>query len=221
MTISIAALVAANLVPLGGALFLGWEVGPILLLYWSENLVVGGYNLLKILLRPAENPLVFLGRLFPAAFFCFHYGAFCGVHGLFLLVLADPSGDSENILAGENWPFFLVFMQILVETIHTVWQRHSAILIWPWVGLLISHGVSFVENFLCKKEYQQADLEKLMKQPYERIVLLHVVIIAGGVTVMRLGSPLLMLVLLIVGKIGFDIHMHRREHRPQQEHQDP
>jgi len=42
MTLSIAALVAVNFIPLVGVLFLDWEIGPILLLYWSENLVVGG-----------------------------------------------------------------------------------------------------------------------------------------------------------------------------------
>jgi hypothetical protein len=79
MTLSIVALVAVNLIPLAGAFFLDWDVGLILFVYWSENLVVGGYNVLKIMVRPAEHPIVFLGRLFPVAFFCLHYGAFCGV----------------------------------------------------------------------------------------------------------------------------------------------
>lgn len=57
MTLSLASLVAANLIPLVGVFFFGWEVGPILLLYWSENLVVGGYNVLKVMVRPAEHPL--------------------------------------------------------------------------------------------------------------------------------------------------------------------
>lgn len=69
MTLSLASLVAANLIPLVGVFFFGWEVGPILLLYWSENLVVGGYNVLKVMVRPAEHPIVYWGRLFPSAFF--------------------------------------------------------------------------------------------------------------------------------------------------------
>ena len=101
MTLSIVALVAVNLIPLAGALFLGWDVGLILLVYWSENLVVGGYNLLKIMVRPAEHPIVFPGRLFPIAFFCFHYGAFCGVHGFFLLAFFDTSDSTGDILSGR------------------------------------------------------------------------------------------------------------------------
>ena len=58
-----------------------------------------------------------------------------------------------------------------------------------------------------------------MQQLYKRIVLLHVAIIAGGFGVMALGSPLPLLVLIVIGKIALDIHLHRREHRPKQEAQ--
>ena len=65
MTLSITALITVNLIPLIGVLFNDWDAGLILLLYWSENLVLGGYNVLKILLRPAEHPIVLAGRLLP------------------------------------------------------------------------------------------------------------------------------------------------------------
>jgi hypothetical protein len=218
MTLSVAALVAVNLIPLVGVFFFEWDIGPILLLYWSENLVVGGYNMLKILVRPAEHPMVYLGRLFPIAFFCFHYGAFCGVHGFFLLAFLESNGV-DNILSGSDWPFFLVFVQILVETIYAVWSLHRDVLTWPLVALVISHGVSFTQNFWGKREFENATTEQLMQQPYKRIVLLHVAIIAGGFAVMLLGSPLPLLVLIVIGKIALDIHLHRREHRPRQEAQ--
>jgi hypothetical protein len=218
MTLSVAALVAVNLIPLVGVFFFEWDIGPILLLYWSENWVVGGYNMLKILVRPAEHPMVYLGRLFPIAFFCFHYGAFCGVHGFFLLAFLESNGV-DNILSGSDWPFFLVFVQILVETIYAVWSLHRDVLTWPLVALVISHGVSFTQNFWGKREFENATTEQLMQQPYKRIVLLHVAIIAGGFAVMLLGSPLPLLVLIVIGKIALDIHLHRREHRPRQEAQ--
>ena len=218
MTLSVAALVAVNLIPLVGVFFFEWDIGPILLLYWSENLVVGGYNMLKILVRPAEHPMVYLGRLFPIAFFCFHYGAFCGVHGFFLLAFLESNGV-DNILSGSDWPFFLVFVQILVETIYAVWSLHRDVLTWPLVALVISHGVSFTQNFWGKREFENATTEQLMQQPYKRIVLLHVAIIAGGFAVMLLGPPLPLLVLIVIGKIALDIHLHRREHRPRQEAQ--
>ena len=58
-----------------------------------------------------------------------------------------------------------------------------------------------------------------MQQPYKRIVVMHLVIIAGGFAVIALGSPLPMLVLIVIGKIALDIHLHRREHRTQPDEQ--
>jgi hypothetical protein len=218
MTLSIAVLVAVNLIPLVGVLFFSWEVGPILLLYWSENLVLGGFNVLKIMIRPAEHPIVYLARLFPIIFFCFHYGAFCGAHGFFLLAFLDSDGVGD-ILSGSDWPFVLVFVGMLVDTVRAAWSLHRDVLTWPLLALVISHGVSFTQNFLGKREFEHLRLEQLMHQPYQRIVLLHVAIIAGGFGVIALGSPLPLLVLIVIGKIALDIHLHRREHRPGQETQ--
>ena len=220
MTLSIAALVAVNLIPLVGVLFLDWDIGPVLMLYWSENLVLGGYNVLKIMLRPAEHPIVYLGRLFPSAFFCFHYGAFCGVHGLFLLAFLETDG-MDDVMGGDLWPLFLAFVHILIRTIQAAWSLYSDVLLWPWVALVLSHGISFVQNFVGKKEFERFTTEQLMQQPYKRIVLLHVAIIAGGFGVMALGSPLPLLMLIVVGKIALDIHLHRREHRPKEENLTP
>jgi len=50
VTPSLVALVIANALPLVGVLFLGWTVFPLVLLYWLENVVVGGFNVAKLLL---------------------------------------------------------------------------------------------------------------------------------------------------------------------------
>jgi hypothetical protein len=38
---SVWALIAANLVPLGGVLFAGWSAFEVVFLYWLENLIIG------------------------------------------------------------------------------------------------------------------------------------------------------------------------------------
>ena len=67
--IALALLVAVNLIPIAGVLWLDWDLASIIILYWLENLVIGFYTLLKML------HLQGLAGLFPAAFFCLHYGA--------------------------------------------------------------------------------------------------------------------------------------------------
>jgi hypothetical protein len=77
------ALVAANLLPLLGVLFLGWSLGLVLLLYWAESAVLLVSNLLKMV-------RLGLGGVLSAIFFTFHAGIFMLVHLLFLFVLFNP-----------------------------------------------------------------------------------------------------------------------------------
>ena len=51
---AVVALIVANAIPLFGAVFLGWNVWMILIVYWLENGIVGFFNVLKIL--RAEGP---------------------------------------------------------------------------------------------------------------------------------------------------------------------
>ncbi len=51
---AVVALLVANLVPLVGVLWFGWNVWTILTIYWLENGVVGVFNVLKML--HAEGP---------------------------------------------------------------------------------------------------------------------------------------------------------------------
>src|SRR5205823_14331145 len=80
-------LVAANLVPLAGVLFFGWSVFATLLLFWVENVIVGGFNVLRILWAQPDNPLMWVAKAGMIPFFIVHYGLFTTVHGAFVLTL--------------------------------------------------------------------------------------------------------------------------------------
>ena len=80
-------LVAANLIPLWGVIFWDWDAFNVVLLYWSENIVVGFYNILKMAFARVSRPAEHLGKLFLIPFFSVHYGGFCAVHGFFVLML--------------------------------------------------------------------------------------------------------------------------------------
>lgn len=75
----------------------------------------------------------------------------------------------------------------------------------------MSHAISFYVNFIGRREYLDGTLQKLMGEPYKRIMVMHVTIIFGGFLAMALGSPLPALMLLIVLKIGADARAHVRE----------
>ena len=113
--IPLLALTAANVVPLFGAIFWGWEAFNIVLLYWAENLAVGFYNILKIAFAKVPHPSAHLGKLFLIPFFTVHYGGFTAVHGVFVLALFKK--EEPSFSSGESWPCFLVFVQMLINVI--------------------------------------------------------------------------------------------------------
>jgi hypothetical protein len=191
---SVMILIAANLVPVIGAIFLGWEVFPILLLYWTENVIVGIFNVIKMALVSTQNIPQHAAKFSTIGFFCIHYGMFTFVHGIFVWVMFGFQGESS--LNSTN------LMQFI---------RDSQ-LIWGILALLVSHGASFILNYIGKGEYKQTTLNTLMMQPYGRVVVLHLTIIFGGFMLMAAGSPIFGLLILIVLKLGIDIIAHLKQH---------
>lgn len=192
-------LVLANLVPIGGVLFAGWEVFPIMLLFWLENLVVGVITALKMIACGRGN----IGeKIFTLPFFAFHYGMFCSVHGAFVFAMFAPKGEAMHGAGG--------LLPDPATILHVVQQQGLWIAV---VALVASHGFSFVVNFLGKGVNRTAEVRKVMMAPYGRIVVLHVVILLGGFVVMSLDAPLFALLLLVILKVIMDVTAHIREHR--------
>lgn len=196
---SVWALVIANIYPITGVIFFNWEVFPLLLFFWTENLVIGFYTVLKMLTASSENAKT-AAKFFMIPFFCFHYGIFTLVHGIFVVaIFGSRLADSGSTDIGSLW------QQVINNG-----------LIWGTLLLLVSHGLSFFQNYIGKNEYKQAEITGLMYQPYGRVVILHVTIIIGGFLTMLLGSPLIGLLLLIILKVFIDIITHLREHKKYQ-----
>lgn len=218
--VSIIALAVANLVPLAGVLVMGWDAAIIVLLYWTENLVIGLYNTLKIaLVHVSDPPVGHVGKLFAIPFFWLHFGGFCGMHGLFLLAIFKIGTGSGTIFPDELWPGPLAFFHLLVNSIAILWQHHPKGMGWPVLCLFASHGISFVQNYLGQKEYLATNIGKLMKQPYNRIFIMHITVIAGGWIIMLLESPIILVCLFVLAKIALDIYLHKREHKMVQNQQ--
>ena len=214
--LSRAALIGANLIPLAGVFFFGWDVSFIVLLYWLENLIVGFYNILKMATVKMTERTANLHKLFVIPFFCIHYGGFCAVHGVFLTVFFKIGSGASPLAGSNNWWGPLIFLQLLFSVIAKLWASRPPEMIWAVLGLSVSHGISFVENYLLGGEYKKKDLQKLMHQPYQRIVVMHLAILATGIFVMKLDSPLPLMIILIALKIFFDLRLHIKSHRPEQ-----
>ena len=214
---AVAALILANLVPLVGVLWFGWDVWGILIIYWLENGIYGLFNVLKM--RKAEGPedespmaaadtrrrlngFKVNGRppsgtskaaLIP--FFIMHYGIFWVVHGLFVLTLPlfDFTGaDGEPDFGTTLNPLAILFVLVL---------------------LVISHGVSYLFNYIGRGEYLRTTAAQQMFAPYGRLVVLHVTILVGAVVISMTGAPEAAIVVLVLLKIALDLGLHLAEHR--------
>jgi hypothetical protein len=110
---AVAALVAVNLIPLAGVLLFGWRLSDLMMLYWLENGIVGGFTVLKILTSrvpagahgPSPGEVLVplrhrLGAAGTAVFFSVHYGIFWTVHGVFVRLFFAPVDET----LGGWWP---------------------------------------------------------------------------------------------------------------------
>lgn len=206
-----AALVLANLVPLAGVLFFGWDALALLLLYWLENLVIGVYTLLRMV--RAEG---FKG-LGAGAFFVFHYGFFCAIHGVFVLTIASlgaATNPADELFPDDAIVPLMPFL-LLANLLEWIGREMPALLFLPLLGFVVSHGLSFVEHVIVGGEDEGRSAQKIMGDPYRRIAMMHVAILAGGGMIIALGggSAALMLVALVGLKTWLDLTQHRKEHR--------
>ena len=210
--LSFAALIGANLIPFIGIFLFDWDVRFIVLLYWIENLIAGFYNILKMAFLKMDQTADNLGKIFTIPFFCIHYGGFCAVHGFFLMHFFKIGTGSSPLESGHHWWGPLIFLQLLFSVIAGIWASKPPEMIWAVIGLTISHGISFVENYILGMEYKTSSLKKLMHQPYQRIIIMHIAILAGGIFVMELDSPLPLMIILVLLKIIVDLYLHKKSH---------
>ena len=189
-------LVAANLLPLAGVAFWGWKVQDIVFLYWIENLIIGAFNVPRMAMatgiRAKDGQLVtglpaMILKGFTVPFFIVHYGGFCLGHGLVLAALFPPGGAAMGELNLD---------EALLAGV---------------VVLVASHGYSFFHDFVGGRQYLAAELDKQMIQPYKRIVVVHLFILAGGLLMTAFELPVLAVGLFIALKTALDGWSHQRE----------
>jgi hypothetical protein len=188
------ALLAANLMPLLGVLAFNWNVTPIMIFYWAENLVVGFYNVLKMRRAQASvaganttmngRPVQQSDRRAMIVFFIVHYGMFTLCHGIFVLVMFGAKFDG-------------IFSELGLALLF----------------LAVSHGISYRRNFIGRGEYQRVAFTTLFWQPYSRVIIMHLTILVGGTWALANGSPVYALLVLVALKTMIDLGLHLLERR--------
>jgi hypothetical protein len=183
-------LIFANLIPVAGSAFWGWNLADVMVLYWAESAVIGFFNICK---------MIVIGRwlaLLTSTFFVAHFGGFMAVHFLFVYTIFVEPTQNEIAAGGDLANVTRLFITL-----------------WPALAVLfISHAFSFYSNFLGREEYRGRSLNEQMSEPYSRIIFMHMVLIFGGGLTMILGGPVLILIIVIALKVYFDVKAHLKQH---------
>ncbi|MEF3279562.1 MAG: DUF6498-containing protein [Elusimicrobiota bacterium] len=199
LTTSAYFLIASNIIPVFMVSFNHWSLNEILTVYWAESGVIGFFNIFKILLaskisKPQIKIPVNMAilKIFMAMFFCFHFGMFMFVHGVFLFGLVLGGFKSSSSLS-DNFIASVLNIKIML------------------IALFISHGYSFLKNFIINGEKNYLTVDQVMVAPYSRIVIMHITILAGAFLMLFLKLNNAFLIVFIIMKIFFDLKGHLKE----------
>jgi hypothetical protein len=202
-------IVVTNLVPLVGALFLGWNVGAIVVLFWLECGIIGILNVPKIALAQSRSEIPgasvlggTLKKMVAIPFFVLHYGVFFVASGggaLFVAVAASGTMPPTHGPPAEMFRETLAMLDLPV-----------AGLILGSVALLVRHLVAFNE-FLGKHEDARVDPFEQMGAAYPRVFVLLAATLASGTVIAVMGSPVWAVASFVVGKILLDLRLTESE----------
>lgn len=200
-------LLGANLLPLAGVVFWGWDAFVLLALYWLETAIIGFWMLVRIATAPPGDDIKFgegqsvTSRAGLVLFFIVHAGMFMGVHFAFLWTLF--AGDwAAKIHSPADFVVKLVIATGL-------WL--------PLIVLFFARGAGFFYRAIGGRVLAWVGGRPLPLRPaesagsivgafYARVVTMHIAIIFGGF-LSYFGSlgPLLIMIAL---KTAIDLGLH-------------
>ncbi len=155
-----------------------WSVFALLGLYWFENVVTGVLQFLKM--RAVERVQKRTDPFATSIFFAVHYGIFTFVHGVLVLVFFG------FVLTGAH------------EGGATLW--------WLSAGVVALTLISeYRRGYVRGAEARHASLDRLMFEPYGRVVVLHLVVLGGSWMALTSQQPRLVLLLLIGLKLVVEL----------------
>lgn len=188
-------IAAGNLLPLLGIFYLGWDAATLVILYWAETAIVGLWLVVRLALtspdmlapvapliggKPTEGSGFGLGL-----FVLVHAGFFMGIH-MFMLSGIAP-GEWTRHLSSPT-AFILGF---IVPT--GLWL--------PLAGLFVVRGVATWHDIRTARP-----VTHLIAGFYARILVMQFVIVLGGMVALLAGSPLVLLVLIVLLKTAFELY---------------
>ncbi len=193
-------MLCINIMPIYGVWFQGWNATEVFLVYCLETIIIGGFNVLKMLLTTiVKKKDVWtnggqqsnVSGLFFIFFFIVHYGIFVTVQMTIFFQMADltftraqPTGVFDLVI---NFPRYV-----------------SPAIHWLMIGFIVSYGFLVLKDYVLSGRFKTASLGVVMFEPYPRIIVQQLVVIIGGFF-MALGAGKIFILVFVLIKTFFTV----------------
>lgn len=191
------ALLFSNLLTIVFAVWQGWGLFALILVYWCQSAIIGFFNFLRILslknpiyqanFKEPPKPVSTSGKISDALFFAFHYGFFHFGYLIFIISFWQGSAEIGNVAS-----FFDDALTYLL--------------------LIAVYFANHLYSYLKNKLPEKTKINHLFAYPYLRILPMHLTIVLFGSVLMGFEKNTFILVFFMLLKTIADAGMHWAEH---------
>lgn len=202
---------AANLLPLAGVWWWGWDAFEVLILYWMQTVLVVVFALLTIRkVPPADLGEIRVdGRARSAT--RLHYVLicamisflFCAIHLLFLWVFFSDAAPEVARRQGSFWEAVVIRNGAWMALLFSLIAGLVRYLLTPPHGALVRRIGARIG--LTERARPRATIETIFVALFVRIFMMQAAIIFGAMLLMSYGARIAPLVILITLKTLFDL----------------
>ncbi len=199
LTFSDILLISANLIPVWGVWFSGWNAKMMFLVYCMESIIMGLCNILQMWLVTIvkkkdvwENngsKSMVSGYVF-MLFFLFHYGFFIFVQMKIFLGIISIKGLNDEVVT-----FLFHFNRFM-----------PSYALWVLLFFALTYGLVVVKDFVLPGVYKTIDMSSLLFAPYGRIFVQQFVVIIGSFVLLFNKEGKIFILVFVLIKIFFE-HM--------------
>lgn len=190
-------IIVANLIPVFGVWFLGWNAVEAFTVYAMETLIVGILTVLKLLVATfykkkdtwqSGNQVTQQAGFVFILFFIAHFGIFAMVQTTIFSQVAGITPPGSGVMH-----FFFHFWEYINEDIA-----------WMLGGFVISYLLRDFIPFLYREEYKNISMMHLMFQPYGRVLIQQFTVILGSMF-LSFGLGKVFILVFALAKIAFEV----------------
>ena len=194
-------LIIANLLPVYGVWFLGWNPKEVFLVYCLETIIIGFFTLIKLgivtIIRKRDwwesnGSKRMASGVFFILFFLLHYGLFVVVQtSLFLGVTSIHDNSNPTIT------------QLLFHPVRYLGENARIMLAFFFFG----YGYENLTGFILNNEYRTKSFARIMFEPYLRIFIQQFTVLLGGFVLVFGGGKVFILLFALI-KIFFTVFVN-------------